>query len=149
MPSTRKWSCLRCTYLAILTLVLALLALPTPASAAHQTKTKPMSFVLTANSPVSVKISVPKVTYTNVCFNFQFAESDALDPGEEVEIDVAPPNTLGLVGFINITASPIFSRMLCIIDPNQVAVFDDGHQTIQVFMPSGSATVSSFTISPS
>jgi len=95
MPSTRTWSYLRCTYLAILTLVLALLALPTPASAAHQTKTKPMSFVLTANSPVSVKISVPKETYSNVCFNFQFAERDALDPGEEVEIDVAPQTPSG------------------------------------------------------
>ena len=148
MPSTRKRSYLRCTYLAILTSVLGLLALPMPASAAQHAKTKPTSFVLTANSPVSVKITVPKATYTNVCFNFQFAQNDAFDPGEEVDIDVAPPNTLGLVGFVNITTSPISSRMLCIIDPKQVAVFDDGHQTIQIFMPSGSVSVSSFTISP-
>ena len=140
---------MRCKYLAIPASVLGLLALSTPANAAAPIKTKPSSFVLVAGSPVSVKVTVPKATYTSVCFNFQFSANDAVDPGEEVDVDVAPPNTLGLGGFVNLETSPIFARMLCIIDPNQVAVFNDGHQRIEVFMPMGSATVDSFTISPS
>jgi hypothetical protein len=136
-------------YLAILTLVIGVLALPAPASAATPIKTKPKSFVLAAGSPVSVRIRVPKAMYTNVCFNFQFSGTDAVDPGEEVDIDVAPPNTFGLVGFVNLSTSPILSRTLCIIDPNQVGVFNDGHQTIEVFMSAGSAIVKRFTVSPS
>jgi len=128
----------------VLSLIGALLA-PASVTAAPM-NTKPSSFQLTATSPVFVKVHLPRGTYAQVCFDFQFSQTDPVDAGEEVDVDVAPPNTLGMAGFVNTGTDPILARTLCTIDPAQVAVFDDGRQTIEVLMPAGSATVTSFQV---
>jgi hypothetical protein len=139
----------RYRYLAIVSLVIGSLALSSPAGAATPSKTKPVSFTVSTDAPATVKIQVPKGSYTTVCFDFQFAESDPLDPGDELLIDYAPPNTLGMGGFTNIGSVPLLSRTSCVIDPNVVAVFNDGHQTVEIVMTIGSAMVTALTVRPS
>lgn len=135
--------------LAVLASIFALVTFATVANAAPPTKVKPSSFTLSVGNDVPIAIHGAKGTYTMICFDFVFSESDPVDPGVEVAIfypETDPGGGFGFGGgFINASDGPLYTRTTCNTQPEVLALLNDGRLKGLV-TTTGSSVVTSLSV---
>ncbi len=97
------------------------------------------------SAPAKVRFHRKFASIERVCFTVRF-EGDLVDPGEWVIFSLAGESG---AGFQNVSGAPIAARELCYAEgfhDEELGLFMDGKQRVEVYMGQGSATLASVKV---